>query len=83
MVSTVTAHVAFALGLSTDVAVIVALPNPTAVIVPLLTVATEGLLEVQVTDLSVASAGNTVAVKVSVWPSVKSIEVLSNVTLVT
>ena len=52
-------------------------------IVPLLTVATEGLLEVQVTDLSVASAGNTVAVKVSASPTAKVVEVLFNVTLVT
>ena len=83
MVSTVTSQVAVASGLSTDAAVIVALPNPTAVIVPLLTVATEGLLEVQVTDLSVASAGNTAAVKVSASPTAKVVEVLFNVTLVT
>ena len=83
MVSTVTAHVAFALGLSTDVAVIVALPNPTAVIVPSLTVATFVSLEVQLTFLFVASPGNTVAVKVSVSPTAKVVEVLFNVTLVT
>ena len=54
--------------------VIVAVPSATAVIFPLLsTVATFSSLEVQVTDLSVASAGNTVAVKVSVSPSVKLI----------
>ena len=52
-------------------------------IVPSLTVATFVLLELQVTDLSVASAGNTVAVKVSVPPTAKVVEALFNITLVT
>ena len=83
MVFTFTSQVAFALGLSTDVAVIVASPSPTAVIIPSLTVATERLLEVQVTDGSVAVSGNTVAVKVSVSSTAKVTEALSNETLST
>ena len=63
---------------------IVAVPAPFAVIVPLLlTVATSVLLEVQVTDLSVASAGKTVTIKVSASPTAKVVEVLFNVTFVT
>jgi hypothetical protein len=54
------------------------------VIFPLLsTVVTEGLPEIQATDLSVAFSGNTVAVKVSVPPTVKVVEDLFNETLVT
>ena len=50
------------------VAVIVAEPFDTPVTTPPLTLATEGLLDVQVTVLYVALAGVTVAVKVVVSP---------------
>lgn len=54
-------------------AVIVAEPREIAVTVPLeLTVATAGLLDVQVTVLSVASAGITVASRVTVSPTFNS-----------
>ena len=59
----------------------VAEPAFTAVTTPVEeTVATDVLLEDQVTDLSVALAGVTVAVSVSVSPSVKVIEVLFRLT---
>lgn len=59
---TVTVHVAFCP--PEAVAVIVAVPPPTAVTLPPETVATEALDVVQVTDLSVAFDGETVAVSV-------------------
>lgn len=66
------------------VTVIAALPNPTAVIVPLLsTVATFMSLEVQATHLSVAYSGNTVGIKVSVSSINKVVECLFSVTSVT
>ena len=83
MVFTFTSQVAFAFGLSTDVTVIVVVPNPFAVIVPLLTVTTDSLSECQVTFLFVASVGNIVGVKVLVSPTAKVTEVSSNETLVT
>ena len=59
------------------VTVIAALPNPTAVIVPLLsTVATFVSLEVQATHLSVAYSGNTVGIRVSVSSINKVVECL-------
>ena len=63
---------------------IVAVPSAIAVIFPSLsTVATEGLLEVQVTFLFVASAGDTVAVNFLVSSTAKVTEVSSNETPVT
>ncbi len=58
------------------VTVIVAVPSPTAVTVPLLTIATFVLLLVHLTFLSVASDGDTVAAKVCFSPSVSVILVL-------
>ena len=52
------------------VAIITAAPLFTAITTPLSTVATEGLKEVHVTLLSVASEGSTVAVSVDVSPTV-------------
>ena len=66
-VITVTAHVAV-LPPSCVVAVMVAVPLDIGVTTPLRTVATFGLLLVQVTVLSPASAGKTVGVSVSVLP---------------
>lgn len=63
--STVTVHVAV---LFSACAVIVALPAFTAVITPFSTEATSGASLVQVTVLSVASSGVTVAVSVFVSP---------------
>jgi hypothetical protein len=66
------------------VTVIVALPGVLAVTTPEdETVATAVLLEDQVTDLSVALKGVTVAVSVSVFPSVKVKDVLFRLTPVT
>ncbi len=65
------------------VAVIVALPAATPVTVPLLTVATELLDVLQVTVASVASVGNTVAVKFAVLPTVTDNVVALNETEVT
>jgi hypothetical protein len=62
----------------------VAVPAATAVTTPLeLTVATEVLLLLHVTLLLVAFAGDTVAVKVAVWPTVKLNVVGDTVTPVT
>ena len=69
---------------SVVVTVIVAVPAAFAVTTPLEdTDATEVLLEDHVTDLSVALDGNTVAVKVSVSPTVMERELLFRLTLVT
>ena len=65
------------------VTVMVALPVPTAFTVPLLTVATPMLLLVQVTILSVASAGLTVAVSERLSPLLRLTELLSMSTPVT
>ena len=51
------------------VTVIVALPIPTAVTTPFSTLSTFSLLDCHTTVLSVASAGRTVAIKVSVSPT--------------
>ena len=67
-----------------EVTVIVASPGATAVTTPLeLTVATEVLLDSQVTSLIVASFGEIVAVSVFVSPATISHSVGSTVTLVT
>ena len=69
---TVTSHVSFAFGLSTNITVIVAFPTSLAVIFPFSsTVATSGWSELQATDESVAVSGDTVAVKVLVFPTSK------------
>ena len=69
---------------SVVITVIVAVPAAFAVTTPLEdTVATVVLLEDHVTDLSVAFVGNTVAVKVSVSPTVIDIDVLFRLTPVT
>ena len=57
-------------------AVIVAVPNPFAVTLPLLTDATDVLEDVHVTDLLVALEGDTVADKVFEAPLFSVIEVL-------
>ena len=62
------------------VAVIVAMPSATAVTVPFSTVATASLLESHETVLSVALSGVTVAVSVSVSPTMSVALVLSKVT---
>ena len=67
---------------ATDVAVMVVEPTPTAVTVPFVTVATEVSPERQVTLLLLASAGNTVVVKVSLPPTAREREVLLRPTLV-
>ena len=74
---TVTAHSAV---LPPHLAVIVALPDLTAVTLPLTTLATDSSDEVQVTFLSVASSGFTVAVSCTVSPTVNESDVLSRVT---
>ena len=74
-VVTVTEQVAFLLP---AVAVIVALPFPTAVTTPLETVATDVLLDVH-TTLSVELDGVTVAVSVAVFPFVRLSDVLERV----
>ena len=80
---TVTVHVADLLP-SVVVTVIVAVPAFFAVTTPADdTVATSGLSDDQRTFLNVASDGLTVAVRVSVSPSVKLSKVLSSVTPVT
>jgi len=71
---TVTLHDADFAGLDFEVQVIVADPSATAVTVPSSTVATDESLVVHVTLLSVAISGNTVAVKVSVPPTVSERE---------
>ena len=66
------------------VTVMVAVPAATAVTRPaLLTVATEVLLLVHVTVLSVALSGATVAVSVSVPPTVRVVDSLLRLTPVT
>ncbi len=80
---TVTAQVAF-FAPSSVVQVMVAEPTDLAVTTPEVeTVATEVLLEDQVTALLVALEGETVAVRVAVLPSSRLNEVLSNDTPVT
>ena len=64
-------------------AVMVAVPNFLAVTTPLETVATVASEVVQVTVLSVASSGPTVAVRVTVSPTFREAQVLLRVTLVT
>ena len=59
--------------ISPEKAVIVAQPADLAVTVPLLTVATLELLELQETVLSVAFDGVTVALSVAVSPSISEI----------
>ena len=78
--STVTVHEAL---FPSAVAVIVAVPADLAVTVPLLTVATLGLLELHDTVLLVAFEGVTVALSVAVSPSVSEILELLRITLVT
>ena len=68
---TVTLHVAV---LSPAEAEIVVSPTASAVMTPFSTVATEGFELFQVTVLSVASSGNTVAVSVAVLPSWSSMD---------
>jgi hypothetical protein len=75
--TTVTAHVAL---LSPDFAVIVAVPTLCAVTTPALTLATDPSVLDQVTVLSVASSGFTVAVRVTVSPTFKEAFGLSNET---
>ena len=65
------------------VTVTVAVPSPTAVILPFSTVATDGSDELHITDLSVAFAGITVAVSVALSPTVSESSVLFSVTPVT
>ena len=78
---TVTAHVAFFVVSAVDVAVIVALPDATAVTVPPETVATLSSLEVHVTVVAMSSdVADTVAVKVEALPARSVSDVLSNVT---
>ena len=64
------------------VAVIVAVPAPTAVTLPPETVATEALLVVHVTVLSVALDGETVAVRVEEPPTLRVMVDLFRVTSV-
>ena len=81
---TVTAYVAFASGLLSLTAVIVAVPGATAVILPSeSTVAIASSLEDQVTEALVAVSGVTVAVTVTVLPTVRTPSALSRVTLST
>ena len=69
LMSTVTVHVAVRFVPSAVVAVMVAVPLPTAVTTPsLLTVATPMSLLVHVTLVLLALDGVTVAVRVAVWP---------------
>lgn len=69
---------------SSVVTVIVAVPADSAVINPLLfTVATSVSLLINVTALFVAFAGDTVAVIVSLSPTLSDVEFLFNVTPVT
>ncbi len=79
---TVTEQVAVLL-LSTVVTVIVAVPTATAVTTPFVTVATEGSLLDQVTDLFVALDGETVSNNVSVPPIGRVVLDLLRVTPVT
>ena len=69
--------------LSPAVAVIVASPAATPVTTPSVTVATASLLLVHVTVLSVAFSGNTVAVSVSLSPTVIVVVLLFKSTLAT
>ena len=81
---TVTAYAALASGLLSLVAVIVAVPGATAVILPSeSTVAIASSLEDQVTEALVAVSGVTVAVTVTVLPTVSTPSVLSRVALST
>ena len=83
LIITTTSHVAV-YPPSCVVTVIDASPNPTAVIVPLLsTVATFVSLEAQTTDLSVAYSGNTVGIRVTVSSINKVVECLFSLTSVT
>ena len=66
-----------------DVAVMVAVPAPTAVTTPSATVATSGSLVDHLTVLYVALSGETVAVSVFVPPTVMVMVAESRVTLVT
>ena len=69
---------------SVVVTVIVAFPGDIAVTTPAKeTVATVGLFDDQVSDLSVAFVGYTVAVRVAFSPSVRDNDVLSKLTLST
>ena len=79
---TVTAQVAV-LPPSSVVAVMIAFPNLHAVTIPLLTVATDTLLDVQITVLFSASLGETVAVSTWLPPSSSSIDVALKITEVT
>ena len=78
--STVTSHVAV---LSPALAVMIAAPTFFAITTPFETVAIVSSEELQVTVLSVASSGFTVAVKVTVSPARSDAVVLSRVTEVT
>ena len=69
--------------MSPALAVMVALPILTALTIPFSTVATDGFDEFQVTVLSVASDGLTVAAKVTDCPTFNDAVVLSRVMLVT
>lgn len=71
---TVTLQIAFAFGLSSDIAVIVTVPGAIAVIVPFVTVAIKSSLELQLTFWFVASAGIIVGIKVRVSPKAKAAE---------
>ena len=77
---TITAQVTV---LSPALAVMVVLPTLMALTIPFSTVATDGFDEVQVTVLSVASDGLTVAVKVTDCPTFNDAVVLSRVMLIT
>ena len=68
---------------STVVTVISASPTVTAVTLPSATVATPSSLEVQVTLLSVAFSGSTVAVRLALSPSVRASSAASRLTPVT
>lgn len=65
---TVTVQVAFLLLSAAEVQVMVAVPAPTALTTPLLTVATEVLLLDQVTLRLGASLGDTLAYRVALLP---------------
>ena len=78
--TTGTAHVAV---LSPAFAVMVAVPVATAVTTPSVTVATFALDVVQVTVLSVALSGLTVAVRVAFLPTIRVISTASRATEVT
>ena len=79
---TVTSHVA-AFPAYSVLTVIVAVPGLTAVTTPSSTVATELSLLLQATFLFVALSGVTVAVRVTIFPTTISQEVISKVTVAT